>query len=449
MFSVSLLGIDFTGVLLNVLAIIGIIVAGGFLIFFLGDLLLSVLDPQNSALKMNKDKDRSKIMDNQYDRLAEPQKPQELTYGQNNYKTVDYNKALEEERLLKAEKVEPIIFAEPTPAAPKTTAMPIEQKVIQQQPEPVQESTQPEDIFAQLRAEEELFKQEKLKAATQPKNVFEKVQKEKAVQEDDDFDFDDIFFSDDDEEEEETKFDVEEDQVIQMPEEQEQEEELDFNLEEEKIAPEVEQLSMVEPEEVEEDEEVEEIVEQDDSQLKDLKDENENLKKQLEQLLKEKQQEAEKVAELLSKKDKSGKPALSLEEYEEKLEILRERLKYNEKELRSIKKEYIPLKKVRKTLENDKKKLRRREALVAKQKILLYGVNNIVDIDQDKAKKLEDDLDLLDGLRLSVAHCEEVIKNSSERYPVLETSYNILTKNISQIRSDIEEVETQINKLKA
>lgn len=435
MFSVSQLGVDFTAVLLNVLAIIGIIVAGGFLIFFLGDLLLSVLDPQNSALKMSKDKDISKVADNQYSRLAEPEKPQELTYGQNNYKTVDYNKALEEEKLLKSDKVEPIIFApQPEPEQVKPI---VEEK---------QQSYQPEDIFAELRAEEELFKQEKLKAATEHRNVFESVKKE-PVKEEDDFDFDDIFFSDD-EDEEVVDENEEITEVEQEQEENEQPEELNFNFEEVAQEDEEERQETEEVEEVEEKPAVNEVLAENE-ELKGLQNENAILKQQLEQLLLAKQAEQERVTELLNKKEKtvtvnSG----SLEEYEEKLEILRERLKYNEKELRSIKREFIPLRKVRKTLENDKKKLRRREALVAKQKILLYGVNNIIDIDQDKAKKLEDDLDLLDGLRLSVGHCEEVIKNSAERYPVLETSYNILTKNISQIRSDIEDIEKQIAKLK-
>ena len=76
---------------------------------------------------------------------------------------------------------------------------------------------------------------------------------------------------------------------------------------------------------------------------------------------------------------------LSVEKLEERLLELTERLKLNEKELR--KKEYIPLSRVRKTLESDKKKLRRKEALVARQKVMLYGVNNITDIDPEKSKE--------------------------------------------------------------
>lgn len=190
-----------------------------------------------------------------------------------------------------------------------------------------------------------------------------------------------------------------------------------------------------------------------------MKEESEKNREQLVVVERQSQEEKERLErekleleQLLDKAKDSTmeetKPAMSLEEYEERLETLKERLKNNEKELRGIKKEYLPLMRVRKNLESDKKKLRRREALVAKQKVLLYGVNNIVDIDEEKAHKLEEDLDLLDGLRMSVAHCEEVIKNSEERYPVLETSYRILTTTVAQIKQDIEDVEAAISKLK-
>ena len=140
---------------------------------------------------------------------------------------------------------------------------------------------------------------------------------------------------------------------------------------------------------------------------------------------------------------------LTLEEYEQRLETLTQRLKINEKQLKDVKKEYLPLARVKKSLEKDKKKLRRREALVAKQKVVLYGVNNIGDIDEEKAKKLAEDLDLLDGLKVSVEHCEEVLKENQERYPILENSYNILTENTNAIKADIAECQAKIDELKA
>ena len=139
---------------------------------------------------------------------------------------------------------------------------------------------------------------------------------------------------------------------------------------------------------------------------------------------------------------------MSLEELEAKLAEEQERLKANEKELRQNKKEFIPLRRVKKTLESDEKKLRRKEALVAKQKVVLYGVNNYADIDEEKAKKLSEDLDLLDGLKLSVQHCEEVMSKNAERYPLLEKIFNLLTSQNAEIKENIKNLQEAIEKIK-
>ena len=135
---------------------------------------------------------------------------------------------------------------------------------------------------------------------------------------------------------------------------------------------------------------------------------------------------------------------LTLDEINANLEKLRMRLKVNEKELKANKKEFLPLSRVNRTLENDKKKLRRREAIVAKQKVVLYGVNNYIDIDEEKAKKLSEELDLLDGLRLSVQHCEEVMQANKERFPILENTNHILTEQNKQLKGDIAELEVKL-----
>lgn len=132
-----------------------------------------------------------------------------------------------------------------------------------------------------------------------------------------------------------------------------------------------------------------------------------------------------------------------LKEYEEKLAELLERQKINDKDLRINKKEYIPLARIEKTLESDKNKLRRKEAIVAKKKIVLFGVNNYV-ADPEKEKKLAEDLDLLEGLKLSVQHCEEVMNNNKDRYPVLKHANEILTRNAVEIQEDIDEVNGKI-----
>lgn len=139
----------------------------------------------------------------------------------------------------------------------------------------------------------------------------------------------------------------------------------------------------------------------------------------------------------------------TLEELEAQLAEEQDKLKANEKELRQCKKDFLPLRRVKKTLESDEKKLRRKEALVAKQKVVLYGVNNYADIDEEKAKKLAEDLDLLDGLKLSVQHCEEVMSKNEERYPLLEKIYNLLTAQNEELKNNVNELQEVIAELKA
>ena len=106
----------------------------------------------------------------------------------------------------------------------------------------------------------------------------------------------------------------------------------------------------------------------------------------------------------------------------------------------------MPLARIKKNLESDRTKLRRKEAVVAKQKVMLFGVNNYV-VDPEKEKKLSEDLDVLDALRLSVQHCEEVMKDNEDRYPILEKTNGILTKQVADLKADIADVEARITKL--
>lgn len=131
----------------------------------------------------------------------------------------------------------------------------------------------------------------------------------------------------------------------------------------------------------------------------------------------------------------------------ERLAKLQERLKINERDLKANRKEYNPLARVNRSLKRDQEKLRRKEAVIARKKVLLYGVNNYVDIDEEKAKKLSEDLDLLDGLRLSVQHCEEVMEQNKDRFPILESTNRILVDQNKQIKDDIAEVKAAIEKL--
>ena len=82
------------------------------------------------------------------------------------------------------------------------------------------------------------------------------------------------------------------------------------------------------------------------------------------------------------------------------------------------------------------------------EKVMLYGVNNYADIDEEKAKKLAEDLDLLDGLKLSVQHCHEVMDNNKERYPLLEQIYNLLVSKNNDLKEEVKSLQASIAKIK-
>ena len=81
---------------------------------------------------------------------------------------------------------------------------------------------------------------------------------------------------------------------------------------------------------------------------------------------------------------------------------------------------------------------------VAKQKIALYGVNAPKNIDPEKKKKLDEELAVLKELKDSVLHCEEVIKQNADRFPILEKTNKLLTKQVDRLSKEIETVKEAI-----
>lgn len=396
--------VDFGSALVNVLAIIAIIIAGGFIIFFLGDLLLSILDPKTEDKKKAKEerpevlKEEKKVEEPKFVPIEEV-KPEPVQEKEEEVKTVDEDLA-EKERL-------ELGYVE-----------------------------EPKDSFADLRAAEEEYKQNNLKALEEKQNAA----KEEPA--DEDIDLNDFFFDDED-----FNFGVQEDEEPEKVEEDKLDGQVSIFNEEAPV--EEEKVETVEENKVSEEAQAE--IDELRRELEEQKAEYEALKEQTEREKNKWQEERAALENLFETTENKEEfvPMMTLKEYEARLEVLKERLKANEKDLKANKKEFLPLARVKKNLDNDKKKLRRREALVAKQKVVLYGVNNYVDIDEEKAKKLAEDLDLLDGLRLSVQHCEEVIAANKERYPILETTNRILTTVNKEIKADIQEVEAAIAKLKA
>ena len=235
---------------------------------------------------------------------------------------------------------------------------------------------------------------------------------------------------------------VEEEPVEEVSEEEEEVTSEEYNELKDQIA-ELKSLLLAGKEPVEEpveepaeEEVVEEPVEEEPSkeleelkaQLAAVQAEKEELAKKLEEKPEVVETETESVDALLARKA-----------------VLEERLSQSEKELKANKKEFVPLSRIKKNLESDKAKLRRKEAVVAKQKVVLFGVNNYV-VDPEKEKKLSEDLDVLDALRLSVQHCEEVMKENEDRYPILEKTNAILTKQVEDLKADIAELDARIAK---
>ena len=169
----------------------------------------------------------------------------------------------------------------------------------------------------------------------------------------------------------------------------------------------------------------------------DRKNEHELMSQEREQLERE-------LEELRSRGDSNQKPYYSREYYENKLAELEAELKETEKDLRSNKREFIPLQRIKKSYDRDQEKLRRKEAIVAKQKVAIYGSKNSANVDPKRKEKLEEDVKVLKELKESVFHCEQVLTQNKDRYPVLEKANKLLTKTYNRLLQDIENVKTAI-----
>ena len=357
---------DFGSAVLNVLAVIGIIIVAGLVIYLLAALVVSILDKKE--VKPFKSNEESKAEEHEEQRLL--------------LENRDYQLSFDDEK-----KEEP-------------------KEEVQEEPREVGES-----IDLDLADEEKKQIEERQRVVNS--NV-EEVEEEP----EEEVDLEAMYAK--------LINDINSEATEEEPEEEAEEEPVE-ELEEEVEEPVEEEP--VEEEPVEEEPEVDEEKEALKAQLAELQSKNAELAKQLEEKPAVETVETESLEGLLARKA-----------------VLEERLSASEKELKANKKEYIPLSRIKKNLESDKAKLRRKEAVVAKQKVVLFGVNNYV-VDPEKEKKLSEDLDVLDALRLSVQHCEEVMKENEDRYPILEKTNGILTKQVEELRSDIADLDARIAKL--
>lgn len=377
---------NFFDVFLNVLAVLGIIALGAFIIVFLSDLLISIVDGSNGIFFRRASKKKvKKSTSNSRPKLLPPaqeekeDEPEEL---EEEFDGIDYEKARQEEEELRR-------IAAEKEAEDAERARLIRQRRREFEQQPVEEDVilapAPKQEAVNIVASKEKNSQTKLEES------FDEV----ALQAMKDMDAD-----------------AEAEEAKKLEEE--------LKAEQERAA-----------------------------------SEQENLRKQYEEEINKLREEVHKGKEEVAKlqEELSNKEVVteavpvaagSKEEIEAQLAVLRQRLKENEKEFSINKKDYLPLRRVAVTLDSDKKKLRRKEAIVAKKKVQLYGVNNYVDIDEEKAKELAEELDLLEGLKLSVAHCEEVMNANKDRYPILERTHNILKRNVDALKEDIAELENRL-----
>jgi len=364
-------------VIITVLIVLGIIVAGGFLMYFLGDLFMGLAGKKKDSQVVNE-------------------------------------KLLKEQQDLEA-RVSALENSDEARKDPAIAAILVDGDAIVEAYDPNEE-----------------VKEETEEVAEATEEVSEEVAEETA--------------------EEETVEEVEEtEEAVEEEAEEEDDEDDTFDFIKQRRAELMERLAKMQEENEAEEESEEESVDLSEETAEEV-EETEEAVEEVEETTEESASEetVETVEEKTEVKLVAAGPYanMSLEELEAKLVEEQENLKANEKELRQCKKEFIPLRRVKKTLESDEKKLRRKEALVAKQKVVLYGVNNYADIDEEKAKKLAEDLDLLDGLKLSVQHCQEVMDKNEERYPLLEKIFNLLSSQNEEIKSDIQNLQDAIAALK-
>lgn len=428
---------DFGSAFVNVLAIIAIIAVAGFVIVFISDLLLNILDGKSGIFFKKEKKDDNNVTD---ERKYDDEHPLENNNELDSFKVQEMfkNKFNPEANTATSEDVtnneysnfedkindndifndnnDPFSLRENNPNRVNYDLAEKEEQEIKNKlvNRSVESKINPVTIYLQIDEIATAILDERVKDETNIDRI------SKAADELDKFDIEsldfDKLFADEKDDEDAVSVEVAEDE----------EEDADFEL----IAP--KEVIASEPEIKEK------IVYIENNEEKErLEKENKEMEEKLlklEILLAEHKNKTEEIIESIEEKANFT----TVEECKERIDELESRLKEAKKSQKINDKEYKPLVRVRKNLEKYKKKLRRIEIIVTNKKLSLYGVNNYVDIDKEKTQELMNDIELYDGLRLSVQDCENVIENNKDRYPILVNTNNIITANIAAINRDLE-----------
>ena len=426
----------------SIIAIVAIVVVAGGIIAFIAHVIIGAFDKDNIELQNKKNEvlDYSQYKQLQDVKTVEVQESKEYDFDAINKAKVEQERKLAEQEAapeFEIEKDSDLEDIENRLKEENKTAEIVEEVKVEDADE--DDLSDLDDLLAEISSDviEEEKEVKSVEDAPKMSDALAAYSIDKILEE-----------SDTDEEaveEAETEVDEETEESEEVVETEEIEEEATEEIETEEIEEEATEVVEETTEEDEtEDEIVEEVAVEETVNSKELDSANaqiEELKAQLAALNKQLEQAQSSKVEVVT---------ISMTEAEclNRLEVLEERLKNVRKDYKINLKEYKPLKKVMTDLERYQTKLRRKETIVAKKKVALYGVNNYVDIDKEKAEKLANELELYEGLRLSVAHCEEVINANKDRFPILEHTNQILEDQIAHIEADIESTKLTLQKIR-
>lgn len=464
---------QFLDILLNTLGILGIVVFGAFILVLVIDLLLSAMDGNRDGIFFKRSRGRG-VVEGSFDNDKVSDNYNYIEEEKNEFSPVDMQKALEEQRMIEAKMNQTVAPVAPQPEAPLFTNL---EKIVEEDDEDFFEEdgeseleTILNDLTKQIKAEEDdkpvKVKEENLfEAIVEPEPVVEEVKveapktvlveeqpvvevqpktiiKEKVVYLDDDANIKelrklrkDILINKNEALQKQAEDEEKERELEQKLRELDELKDFKRKVQSEKgmnIRNRVKSLS-----------DNSEIIRENQVQRKKnrkLEEEKARLAEEKEKLAKE----LEDIRQTPVQVEETDKPYFTRDYYVSKLESLEKELADVNKELRANKREYNPIVKCKKALARDGEKLRKKEAVVAKQKIALFGVNAPKNVDPEKKKKLDEEMALLKELKDSVLHCEEVINQNADRFPILEKTNKLLTKQVDRLTKEIETVNEAI-----
>lgn len=465
---------QFLDILLNTLGILGIVVFGAFILVLVIDLILSAMDGNRDGIFFKRSKDRG-VSEGTFDNDKVSDNYNVIEEEKSEYNPIDMQKALEEQRMLEAKMNQNVAPVVEQPQEPLFTNL---EKIVEDDEDFFEEEGETEletilnDLTKQIKAEEEddkpvkeeinlfasivepepepVVEEEKVEVPptvlvdeqpvveVQPKTII----KEKVVYLDDDENIKelrklrkDILINKNEALQKQAEDEEKERELEQKLKELDELKDFKRKVQSEKgmnIRNRVKNIS-----------ENSEIIKENQAQRKKnrmLEEEKARLAEEKEKLAKE----LEDIKQTPVQPEETDKPYFTRDYYVSKLESLEKEFADVNKELRANKREYNPIVKCKKALARDGEKLRKKEAIVAKQKIALYGVNAPKNIDPEKKKKLDEEMAILKELKDSVLHCEEVINQNADRFPILEKTNKLLTKQVDRLTKEIETVKEAI-----